>query len=105
MPFRSALGEASGHSCCAGESKSTDLEAVGCSTSGGGGRKELRHLLEGYRAKQRKLTALHETLFTTRCELHKAQAARERAEEARSALQVSSFLLSLYLSQLLHSCI
>ncbi|BHF66295.1 hypothetical protein SprV_0200931100 [Sparganum proliferum] len=91
---RSALGEASGGSCepqpasigcglpaveirTASESKSvTNLQ------------KELKNTLDAYRSKRQQITQLHETLFSTRCELRKAVSARDNAESARAELQM-----------------
>ncbi|VDM17355.1 unnamed protein product [Hydatigera taeniaeformis] len=44
--------------------------------------------LSSYRAKRAQITNLHEKLFATRCDLHKAVAERDRAEVARADLQI-----------------
>ena len=51
-------------------------------------KEELKTTLASYQAKRAQITNLHEKLFTTRCELHKAVAQRDRAETARAELQV-----------------
>ncbi|VDK39553.1 unnamed protein product [Dibothriocephalus latus] len=91
---RSALGEASGGSCepqpaAVGSGlPATELRTVSDSKSVNSLQKELKNTLAAYRSKRQQITHLHETLFSTRCELRKAVSARDKAESARSELQV-----------------
>lgn len=51
---------------------------------------ELKNTLAKYKGKREQITSLYEKLFAARCDLHKAVAERDRAESARTDLQVRS---------------
>ncbi|VDL91874.1 unnamed protein product [Schistocephalus solidus] len=91
---RSALGEASGGSCepqpaaIGGSLPATEIRTVSDSKSVNQLQRELRDTLAAYRSKRQQITHLHETLFSTRCELRKAVLARDNAESARTELQM-----------------
>ncbi|VDP83201.1 unnamed protein product [Echinostoma caproni] len=48
---------------------------------------ELERCLANYKAKREQITKLHETLFTTRCQLHHATEAAQKAEKNATMLQ------------------
>lgn len=50
-------------------------------------RTELERCLRSYKSKQEQITRLHETLFTTRCQLHQATEAAQKAEKNAAMLQ------------------
>ncbi|THD22143.1 hypothetical protein D915_007223, partial [Fasciola hepatica] len=50
-------------------------------------RSELERCLISYKAKREQITKLHETLFTTRCQLHQATEAAQKAEKNATMLQ------------------
>nr|VZI21622.1 unnamed protein product [Spirometra erinaceieuropaei] len=91
---RSALGEASGGSCEPQPASigcglpATEIRTASESKSVTNLQKELKNTLDAYRSKRQQITQLHETLFSTRCELRKAVSARDNAESARAELQM-----------------
>lgn len=52
-------------------------------------RNELERCLLNYKAKREQVTKLHETLYTTRCQLHQSREALEKAEKSAKLLQVT----------------
>ncbi|TPP63351.1 putative cation efflux protein/ zinc transporter [Fasciola gigantica] len=50
-------------------------------------RSELEQCLISYKAKREQITKLHETLFTTRCQLHQATEAAQKAEKDATMLR------------------
>ena len=87
FPYRSALGTTPGVSST-GTNSRTKFSLSPKVNEVTSLREELKVILACYRAKRAQITSLHEKLFATRCDLHKAIAQRDRAEVARSDLQV-----------------
>ncbi|VDD80434.1 unnamed protein product [Mesocestoides corti] len=97
---RSALGPTPGVSFAAahGLGSASDLGFLKAQNTNSALKTELKVALTSYRAKRQQITALHEKLFATRCELHKTIAERDRAEAARNDLQLRILALEKELS-------
>ncbi|CAH8488182.1 unnamed protein product [Schistosoma haematobium] len=63
-------------------------------------RNELERCLLNYKAKREQVTKLHETLYTTRCQLHQSREALEKAEKSAKLLQERVLSLEQELSTL-----
>ncbi|KAK4467503.1 hypothetical protein MN116_008958 [Schistosoma mekongi] len=63
-------------------------------------RSELERCLINYKAKREQITRLHETLYTTRCQLHQSKEESEKAEKSARLLQERVLSLEQELSTL-----